>query len=252
MTLTLDQFRTAFETSANEIDWEVCGFAAPSGKIYPFGTDTKVLSTVFELLSSSIISEIAKANDYVVEGSVQTVYPDFTLSPTDGTLARIAIDIKTTYRRFTKSGDAGPIGFTLGSYTSFLRGSDKNIKYPYAEYSEHWVLGFVYTRRKGVAAKLVYDENEIGDVPCPYEDVEFFIQDKYKIAGLRPGSGNTANIASFPATIDQLKAGTGPFSAHGKQVCDGYWRNYPKGAANRVYGTVEEYLEWQAAKDDDN
>jgi len=153
MPLTFEQFRNAFiaKVTNYKIDWTVLGFYAPDGRVYSFGTDTKVISTVFEALAAPVIKEIADEFGYSIESSEQTVYPDFTLNPASGKPPRIAVDIKTTYRRFSGK-QIQPFRYTLGSYASFLRspGAAKNIKYPYAEYSGHWVVGFLYTRTAGI------------------------------------------------------------------------------------------------------
>jgi hypothetical protein len=235
------------ETVAHlSMTWEAVGFYSPDGKVYAFGTDTKVISTVFEALAAPIIKSVADRHDYVVEGSAQTVYPDFTLSPKTALRnGRIAVDIKTTYRRLTPDNLLQPFRFTLGSFTSFLRGGTKNIKYPYQEYSDHWVIGFLYTRRPGVASKVYYTPTEVNALLCPYSDVEYFVQEKYKIVGETPASGNTTNIGSFPASlISELTAGNGPFAALGKELCDEYWRNFAKTAAAREYSNVGQFLAW--------
>jgi Restriction endonuclease EcoRV len=160
---------------------------------------------------------------------------------------RIAIDIKTTYRSFTPQGAVKPFRYTLGSYTSFLRSptATKNIKYPYMEYSDHWVVGFLYTRREGVPAK-VYHRPDPRQLACPYHDVAYFVQEKYKIVGESPGSGNTTNIGSLQSSnIEDFRQGGGPFAAHGKAICDDYWRSYGKTAAERTYTKVETFLAWR-------
>jgi len=248
--LELELFREEFDATVKALDlkWEAVGFYAPDGRVYPFGTDTKVISTVFEALAAPLIADIAVHYDYAVESSEQTVYPDFTLSPKGRSSGRIAIDIKTTYRRFNARGVPTPFRYTLGSYTSFLRDSRKNIKYAYPQYSGHWVLGFLYTRRKGVAAKVYYRPEDVSALLCPYMAVAFFILHKYKIAGESPASGNTANIGSFPtATIRDLRDGRGPFADLGKDVCDEYWRNYQKSAAARAdsYSTLATFRTWR-------
>lgn len=246
--LTIETFRNAFERAAKESgqSWMAVGFLGEDDKVYPFGTDTKVISTVFECLASPLIHDIAERHGYVVEGSAQTVYPDFTLSPRSSG-QRIAIDIKTTYRDFTASGAVRPFRYTLGSYTSFLREPTKNIRYPYGQYSSHWVIGFLYTRTDGVAAK-VYGRNNAERAPSPYKDVEFFVQEKHKIAGESPGSGNTANIGSHvTADINVLRNGLGPFAQHSKELCDEYWRHYSTVTSAREYKNVEEFLRWRAS-----
>src|SRR5688500_5689984 len=112
--LTLDVFRSEFDKAVKvgEVTWQVIGFYGSNGKVYPFGTDTKVLSTVFESLSAPLIVEIAGRYGYTVESSPQTVYPDFTLTHAGEKKNRIAIDVKTTYRKSKSS----PLVYTLGSY----------------------------------------------------------------------------------------------------------------------------------------
>jgi len=231
MSLTIDGFRQEFENlvRSNNVNWEVHGFLGPNGLVFPFGTDSKVISTVFETFVAPIVTEIAAAHGYVVEGADQTIYPDFTLTPKGCSSNRIAIDVKTTYRRFNRSGKVQPFRFTLGSYTSFLRHPDqtKNILHPYIEYSGHWIIGFLYSRKQNVPAKLHMSLKGLKPF-CPYENVEFFVQEKHLVAGDSPGSGNTANIGSFPtARIEDLRdGGKGPFKT--KSDCDKYWRNYKK------------------------
>jgi hypothetical protein len=223
--LSLDQFRKEFDEKVVEqgITWEAKGFYASNGRVYPFGTDTKVLSTVFESFCAPLILEIAAKYGYVVAFAKQTVYPDFTLTPIGKSSKRIAIDIKTTYQEGNRN-----IVFTLGSYTSFLRDGKKNISFPYNQYSGHWIIGFVYERCGGIASK-VHEIKKIEDLICPFKNVRYFIQEKYRIAGQRPGSGNTTNIGSFPTKdIEDLRQGNGPFSALGERAFEEYWRKYRK------------------------
>lgn len=222
--LTLEQFREGLDSEvvAKGITWEAKGFHGADGRVYPFGTDTKVLSTVFEAFCAPIILNIAEKHDYEVTFAKQTIYPDFTLTPQGKSSDRIAVDVKTTYRKHEDS----QIRFTLGSYTSFLRNGKKNISFPYDQYCHHWIIGFVYRRREGIAAK-VYGTSDPEHMLCPYEDIHYFIQEKYRIAGKRPGSGNTANIGSFPTKdLSNLRAGKGPFAETGEEAFEEYWRNY--------------------------
>ncbi|MGH7813024.1 MAG: type II restriction endonuclease [Candidatus Binataceae bacterium] len=104
------------------------------------------------------------------------------------------------------------------------------------------------TRHEGIAAKG-YSSGKAREMICPYEEVEFFIQEKYRITGLTPASGNTANIGSFPANdLEQLRAGDGPFARYGKDFCDEYWRNYPRGGGRGRYSTIEEFLRWRKSR----
>lgn len=84
-------------------DFEIAGLLTRDGRIYPFGTDTKVLSTVFEMTVRPFILEIAQAHNlHVYEPEQQNFYPDFTLMRDEEDTEKIAIDIKSTYRNFRK------------------------------------------------------------------------------------------------------------------------------------------------------
>jgi hypothetical protein len=257
MNLDFHTFRDRFYEKVNEyqINWEVIGFLSANHQVYPFTTDTKVLSSVFEGICRPLVNEIADEYGYIMDVPFeQNVYPDFTLSPATGDIQRIAIDVKTTYRSFSREGKIQPLSFTLGSYTSFLRtpGAKKNIHYPYSEYVGHWIIGFVYTRTE-IKEQLepYYALCEIGTLPHPYHNVEYFIQEKYKIAGEKPGSGNTANIGSFKSKdIEDFRQGRGPFASLGKDLCDQYWRHFGQKASERDYNTVKEFLDWWREKGD--
>lgn len=132
MTLDLRTFQHQFDqiVKASKQQWEAVGFLTTDDDVYAFGTDTKVLSTVFETITAPIIEAIASQYGYTIEGAKQTIYPDFTLTPNGlsqpvTSPCRIAIDIKTTYRDFNKRGILKRIKYTLGSYTSFLRDPTK-------------------------------------------------------------------------------------------------------------------------------
>ena len=64
----------------------------------------------------------------------QNHYPDVTFITKDK--QKIALDIKSTYRK--ENGDVS--GFTLGAFTGYFRfrDSNKNITFPYKEYSKRY------------------------------------------------------------------------------------------------------------------
>ena len=182
--------------------YEVCGMIDKNGKVYALGADTKVLSTIFELISRPAVYRVAKMLELeVVEPSAQNHYPDFTLHKDIKDKAKIAVDVKTTYRN--KSTDS--FGYTLGGYTSFIReGKEhKNIVYPFNLYKEHWVIGFVYDRvpAKAAAADHIFEVDQVKNIPLPFKNVEVFIQEKWRISSGRAGSGNTTNIGSNMARL---------------------------------------------------
>lgn len=234
------------ETLIEELDkladaYKVCGIVDTSGCVYPLGADTKVLSTIFELVSRPAVYATAKALGYeCLEPTVQNHYPDFTFHKGLGANGKIAIDVKTTYRR----NDGDRFGYTLGGYTSFIRPGNerKNIVFPFNQYSEHWVIGFVYNRigTKKAQAEHRFSVDQIADIPLPFENVEVFVQEKWRISSDRAGSGNTTNIGSINGTIADFRAGNGPFESEDEFLA--YWRAYGRTKAARGdFSSISEF-----------
>lgn len=206
-----------------------------------------------------------------IEPIIEDALPDSTLqctverdgAPTTITVLptefnKVAIDVKTTYREFYsrkytypngdsyEAGDIQPFTFTLGSYASFLRNPTKNIQYDYRAYAGHYIMGFVYTRNDSSEEGLVKDYTDRGEVPPPYKDVEYFVSEKYEIAGEKPGSGNTENIGSFRTNdIEDLREGNGPFAEHGEDLFEEYWRNHGRYREEDKFSSLEEFFEWR-------
>ena len=221
------------------------GAITEDGEIYSFGTDTKVISTLFELVLTPIVEKIAEKHKLkIIISPEQTVYPDFTLIKSEDDKNKIAIDVKTTYIKKNAKGNTLSFGFTLGSYTSFIRNNTKNIAYPYSDYKEHWIIGFIYHRIEVLPDVL--KTKDISKLNPPYEKVNFFVQEKYKIAGDKPGSGNTANIGSFKSSdISDFDEGKGPFSELGEEEFKNYWSNFDRFPPKK-YVNLKEYLEWKS------
>lgn len=230
--------------TANKANYNVLGAISSEKTIYPFGSDTKVLSTIFELFSRPIILEFASKHGYqVVEPHQQNHYPDFTLQRSSDDKNKIAIDVKTTY----VNKDDEKFGYTLGGYTSFIRSNTKNIVFPFDHYQQHWVMGYVYTRiaLKRAAIFKQYQLHEISEIELPYSNVRTFFQEKWRISGDRAGSGNTTNIGSINGRIEDFDKGNGPF-INEHEFLD-YWRNYERTAGERIdkYTNIETYRQWR-------
>lgn len=171
---------------------------------------------------------------------VQNHYPDFTFHKGCEANGKIAIDVKTTYRR----NDGDRFAYTLGGYTSFIRPGNerKNIVFPFDQYTEHWVIGFVYNRigTKKAQAEHRFALDQIADIPLPFENVEVFVQEKWRIASDRAGSGNTTNIGSINGTIDEFRKGNGPFESEDEFLA--YWRAYGRTKADRAeFSNISEF-----------
>lgn len=214
-------------------NYEICGIIDRARGVYPLGSDTKVLSTIFELISRSAVYAAAQIFEYkIIEPTMQNHYPDFTLLYHCKDDNKIAVDVKTTYRR-----NGNPtFSHTLGVYTSFIRTGNEhnNIVFPFNEYVCHLVIGFVYDRITSKKADMIhkYTVEQLTDIPLPVKNVEFFVQDKWRISSDRAGSGNTTNIGSINGTIDDFRMGNGPFQSEEEFL--EYWRSYRRTAKART------------------
>lgn len=234
-------------------DWQLLGVVNKDRDVYSFGTDSKIIGRAFEVVASVYIEQLAEKLGYgFYESTNQTTYPDFYLVKPNG--KRIGIDVKSTYRSFTKKGDVKRFRFTLGSFTSYLRNNTKNIEGQYSDYEAHYVLAFLYTRiAEYEPMKLPIEEVE--KIPPTYSNVEVIFQEKFRIGGDKTGSGNTDNIATFQAvSAEPFNFGAGPFSVLGKEVFDHYWQNHPRNADPKekklsLYKNLPAYFDWLARQE---
>lgn len=239
----MDLIIDRFYTKMSSINFEAFGILDSSNYIHTLGTDSKIIGRIFEMFAQPILEEIAVENGYCLKTpKSQTVYPDFIMLKNEDSKEKIAIDIKTTYI----DSDNSTIQFTLGSFGSYMRNNTKNIEYQYTDYTKHYVIGFVYKRNDAAQESRVYRYEDRSKIAFPYYDVKYFIVEKYKIAGDKPGSGNTENIGSFSTkNFLDLQNGRGPFSELGVDVFDIYWKYYPKyRASERAYTSLSEFLHW--------
>lgn len=224
------------------IDWNIKGLIDDNQNVYAIGSDSKLLGRIFEIISAPVIKKIAEEYGYIVKiPEKQNTYPDFTLMRSEDDIKKIAIDIKTTYKEGKKK-----LGFTLGSFTSYLRNNTKNIEFPYNQYKEHYIIGFIYERNNNAEEGQITNYDELSILDSPYSNVDFFVQKKINITGQKKGSGNTDNIGSINVkSIDEFKNANGPFASLPESLYLHYWRNYPKYTqSNKHYIDLDSYFEW--------
>jgi hypothetical protein len=160
------------------------------------------------------------------------------------------LDLKSTYRK----SDTVVSGFTLGAFTGYFRYRDskKNITFPYQEYDKHYILGVIYTQQENlIDENRVYSIDDLEDILSVVKDFDFIVQEKYRIAKDRPGSGNTKNIGSC-VKMNELKDGLGPFTKLGVKVFDDFWMNYMTNEMahsaklkSPPYTNLKEYLKYR-------
>lgn len=203
--------------------WTVKGFIDTQRDVYTISTDTKVVSKIIELYIFPKICKFAHDNNLRLElTKEQNFYPDMTFVDSDGNM--FAVDIKSSYRKNSRAIN----GMTLGAFTGYFRErtSTKNVTHPYGSYKAHVVLGIIYSLVDGGDDEFkVYQLEDLDSIKSVIKDFSFFVQEKWRIAIDRAGSGNTKNIGSVNDIIS-LVEGKGPFAELGEKVFDDYWTHY--------------------------
>lgn len=209
--------------STKDGQWVVKGFIDVYKHIYTISPDTKVVSKIIELYIFPLLYKFAQDNKLQLElTKEQNFYPDITFIDNDGNL--FAVDLKNSYRKTSTRIN----GMTLGTFTGYFRNrqSTKNIAYPYSSYKAHIVLGIIYSENdESIDERKLYTIEKLDDIISVAKDITFFVQEKWKIATDKPGSGNTKNIGSV-TLIEDLINGNGIFAKLGEDVFDDYWTNY--------------------------
>lgn len=274
----LDKFADKLEkyVSTDNGDWSIKGFIDVYKNIYTISSDTKIVSKILEIHIFPQILQFAESIDYkIILAEKQNWYPDLTFVSRKNDEVKFAVDIKTTFRRNEKTA-----GFTLGSHGGYFkeRDKDKNIQFPYNQYTGHFCLGVIYTRtdvtddlaeteifqvqelqeeyetpNKKVGEREVTTVKELKSITSVIKDFDFFASEKWKIASDKQGSGNTANIGSI-VDIADLKSGNGIFSQLGEEWFDEYWINHGsatmlKDGKTSKITTLKDFLEFKGRID---
>ena len=241
-----EEFRHTLATDTG--DWVIKGFIDIYRNVYTISVDTKVASKIIELMLFPIVSRFAQENNLkMILSEHQNHYPDLSFVASDGT--KFAVDLKSTYRVNAERAN----GFTLGAFTGYFRQrkSTKNITFPYEQYAGHFVLGIIYSRQdEEIDERKVYNLEDLPNIVSVVKNFDFLLQEKWRIATDRPGSGNTKNIGSV-SNIQELINGNGPFVPYGAEVFDDYWMNYlTKDMAQAIdsevpYHNLDQYWKWR-------
>ena len=238
---------------AKDDEWTVRGFIDIFKNVYTISSDTKIVSKVLELHLFPHFLSFAKQIGYEIElATYQNWYPDITFISKTNPEIKFAVDLKTTYRDEEYPGFCN--GFTLGSHGEYFidRTSTKNIQHPYSEYSGHFCLGIIYSRKalnKDEELKT-YTVDEVTSIPAVIKNFLFFAEEKWKIASDKGGSGNTANIGSIQKISDILE-GNGVFAKAGEELFDDYWANFgkieilDKNGKRKKLSSFDEYLTYR-------
>jgi len=255
--ITKAEFENALKEFANTLtehvstvdgQWSVKGFIDAFRNVYTISSDTKIVSKILEIHLFPRIIAFADEHDFaIVLAEHQNYYPDISFVSKHDEAVRFAVDFKTTYRIPGKPWLCN--GFTLGSHGEYFqnRTSTKNIQFPYGSYSGHFCLGIIYDRADGatIDETRCYRIDELHSITSVISNIQFFVAEKWKIAGDKSGSGNTANIGSIQR-IEDILSGNGMFAKLGEEWFDDYWMNFgkiivkgPDGKTKRITSLVD-------------
>ncbi len=216
--------------STDDGQWSVKGFIDTFKHVYTISSDTKIVSKILEIHLFPRILDFADRHEFaIVLAEHQNYYPDISFVSKRDESVRFAVDLKTTYRLPDKPWLCN--GFTLGSHGEYFenRTSTKNIQFPFGSYSGHFCLGIIYDRagRATIDETRSYRVEELHSITSVISNIQFFVAEKWKIAGDKSGSGNTANIGSIQR-IQDILSGNGMFAKLGEEWFDDYWMNFGK------------------------
>jgi hypothetical protein len=95
-------------------------------------------------------------------------------------------------------------------------------------------------------AAFIFKVEQLKEIPLAFSNVEFFVQEKWRIASDRAGSGNTTNIGSITGKLDDFVQGNGVFKSEDEFL--EYWRGYGRTSSERIksYGTIEAFRRLKA------
>ncbi|MCU0426513.1 MAG: EcoRV family type II restriction endonuclease [Candidatus Kapabacteria bacterium] len=252
---------TAFSSELEKVistgngEWSVKGFIDIYKNVYTISSDTKIISKILEIHIFPHLLRFAEEIGYkILLAPHQNYYPDITFVHKKHDEVKFAVDIKTTYRK-----ENGLCAFTLGSHGAYFKERDKskNILFPYNHYLGHFCLGIVYSRiiaASDVQAETrVYRIQDLQSISSVIGNFDFFAAEKWKIAGDKQGSGNTANIGTM-LSIEDLRAENGMFSQLGEEWFDEYWINFGSATMIKDGRTVKitslkDFLEFKGRTD---
>lgn len=189
--------------------WNTKGMVDENGNIYPIPPIPQVITGIFQETTKHKVKKFMKEKYecQIIEGGARE-YPEITLTGGKVGNRKIAIDMKTT-RRVSENRISG---FTVGSFAGYFLQPEKKMagcKFPYGEFDEHWIIGFIYTW------------NPDADSLHMVSDVEVIVQPKWRIASKSTGTGTTFAMGSIK-DIEKLRKGEGVFKS--KEDFENYWR----------------------------
>lgn len=201
------------ENLFHNFQWKIKGIIDVDGFVYPIPPIPQAITGIFQEITKHKVAKLAKEKYgcQVIYGGARE-YPEITLIGGKLGNRKIAIDIKTCRRTSKKKIS----GFTLGSFAGYFLYPEKKMpgcKFPYDEFDEHWVIGFIYTWTPGAESTSMVSALEV------------IVRQKWEIASKSTGTGTTFAIGSVK-DIDRIRRGEGEFKS--EREFEEYWRKRGK------------------------
>jgi hypothetical protein len=189
--------------------WTIRGFIDDKGDIYDLPDIPQVITGLFQEIAKQRLKPFFRGKYHceIVQGGARE-YPEITAFGGRLGEGKIAFDIKTT-RRLSRNRVSG---FSIGSYAGYFLHPEHKLpgcKFPYAEFKEHWLVGFVYTWNPNADSLHMVD------------NIEVIISEKWKIASKSTATGTTFAISSV-RDLDKLRKGEGDFDSSAE--FENFWR----------------------------
>src|SRR3972149_11730016 len=125
--------------------WTTKGFVDENGRIYELPDIPQVITGIFQEVAKQRLKPFLRKqyNCEIIQGGARE-YPEITAFGGKLGQGKIAIDIKTC-RRISRNRVSG---FSIGSYAGYFLHPERKLpgcKFPYGEFKEHWLIGFMYS-----------------------------------------------------------------------------------------------------------
>jgi len=207
--VTRPDIKADLENLFEGFHWTIRGFIDDKGNICDLPDIPQVITGLFQQIAKQRLKPFLRQNYHceIVQGGARE-YPEITAFGGRLGEEKIAFDIKTT-RRLSRNRVSG---FSIGSYAGYFLHPQQKLpgcKFPYAEFKEHWLVGFVYTW------------NPNADSLHMVSDIEVIISEKWKIASKSTATGTTFAISSV-RDLDALRKGEGDFDS--SDEFENFWR----------------------------
>lgn len=189
--------------------WTIKGFVDDDGRLSGLPDIPQVITGIFQEVAKLRLKPFLRERYRceIVQGGARE-YPEITAFGGELGQGKIAIDIKTC-RRISSNRISG---FSIGSYAGYFLYPERKLpgcKFPYGEFKEHWIIGFIYSW------------NPSADSLHKVSDIEVLVSQKWRVASKSTATGTTFAISSV-RYLERLRAGEGDFDS--PEEFETFWR----------------------------